>query len=300
MGNLLSSARRLPERFVDLDQENQPSEAESNVISGLRPINFEDVFNKLSNYHAHTAEINGIASYSDERAQEVYENTKSNVQFLSDLYDFCETATNNFVALVNYLMKSDSIVTMRTLNRNKHITKVIVDYMTYVMEIDRVKMSQPNILMDLSFYRRTTQRNMQNAMNDQLYTKSGQITLFLGESTPFYAMLYKETNSRFATENEKLTKLFGFICNNCGACLQAHHDSANKKKWLSAMTVSFLVIDHSCGNAYNKRNAFAPIRCLEQMFNQPQEMRFYTDSLKYNSKHLEDKGNFRQIKNMFA
>ncbi|EAY22670.1 hypothetical protein TVAG_475980 [Trichomonas vaginalis G3] len=153
------------------------------------------------------------------------------------------------------------------------------------------------MLLDLSFYRRTTQRNAANALVDALFVQTNIVSIFLGASTPFLDYLYSQFNHTFANNVPSAVRLLGLIIEVCASNIVSFEMI---EPCLKAMTAMILIIDKINGNAFNCHAPYPAYRCLQILFETTPRQDNLINTIRYNSKNLNNEDTLEPIKELFA
>lgn len=177
--------------------------------------------------------------------------------------------------LLNVLCK-DGVT--KDLDRHPGLTKLFADILDFVFEFDYLKIRNPTIQNDFSFYRRTLQRgthqvkkekesDLRVAINqDDL---ANRISLFIAYPTPMLKCVI-ETTTKYVQTNRLVQSVSDWLASIWFACFQTLN---NKKKttndnvtfYLKVMVVSIILYDHIDPNgAFSK---CSPINVSLFLFN---------------------------------
>ncbi|KAG9355641.1 hypothetical protein JZ751_000479 [Albula glossodonta] len=197
MGNLLkvlSCAELEHGQIVFLDFEHaQPTEAETAVWNQVSAV--------LEEAHGILAELQ---SYNG-AGQEIREA----IQNPSDL-QLQEKAWNAVCPLVAKLKRfyDPPYAPMQHLEREQALAKQFAEILHFTLSFDELKMTNPAIQNDFSYYRRTISRNRLNnqqldAENEVNNEMANRMSLFYAEATPMLKTLSNAT-TKFVSENKTL------------------------------------------------------------------------------------------------
>lgn len=165
--------------------------------------------------------------------------------------------------LLNILCK-DGVT--KDLDRHPGITKLFADVLDFVFEFDNLKIHNPTIQNDFSFYRRTLQRGRTNLQQQEIAKEesdlrsamneddlANRISLFIAYPTPMLKCVIETTTTY--VESNKLTKsVTEWLASIWSACYQTLHCSSKKNNHKSSpkniafcskvMIVSIILYDH--------------------------------------------------------
>ena len=122
---------------------------------------------------------------------------------------------------------SGNLTPREHLETQQAIVKQLAEILDFVLKFDDLKMNNPSIQNDLSYYRRTLNRRRVDD-NFDLYSKEGRLlpnelanrmSLFYAQATPMLKVL-SDTTTRFVNENSNLpientTETLSTMCQVC-------------------------------------------------------------------------------------
>lgn len=180
--------------------------------------------------------------------------------------------------LLNVLCK-DGVT--KDLDRHPGLTKLFADILNFVFEFDYLKIRNPTLQNDFSFYRRTLQRGRSNPVENNSGSDlrsaineddlANRISLFIAYPTPMLKCVI-ETTTKYVQTNRLVKSVSDWLASIWFACFQnLNTNNHNKKKsnqhspstennvtfYLKVMVVSIILYDHIDPNgAFSK---YSPI-----------------------------------------
>lgn len=157
--------------------------------------------------------------------------------------------------LLNVLCK-DGVT--KDLDRHPGLTKLFADILDFVFEFDYLKIRNPTIQNDFSFYRRTLQRGRTQEIKKEKESDlrvainqddlANRISLFIAYPTPMLKCVI-ETTTKYVQANRLVQSVSDWLASIWFACFQ---NLNNKKKttndnvtfYLKVMVVSIILYDH--------------------------------------------------------
>ncbi|KAG2204962.1 hypothetical protein INT47_002586 [Mucor saturninus] len=220
-------------------------------------------------------------------------------------------------AFYSYSSELDGVT--KDLDRHPGLTKLFADILDFVFEFDYLKIRNPTIQNDFSFYRRTLQRGTQQVKKEKESDLrvainqddlANRISLFIAYPTPMLKCVI-ETTTKYVQTNRLVQSVSDWLASIWFACFQTLN---NKKKttndnvtfYLKVMVVSIILYDHIDPNGafskcspINVKNSLKTIQLLNNINQQEQSSTSnLISALRYNSKHLNDESTPKGIKNL--
>ncbi|KAI6073471.1 Protein FAM49A-like [Aix galericulata] len=215
MGNLLkvltyNELDQGPNFFLDFENA-QPTEAETVVWNQVNAVleEAQGVLAELQSYTGAGQEIReAIQNPGDLRLQErAWSAVCPLVAKLKRFYEFSLRLENALRSLLEALTSPPYAPTQH-LEREQALAKQFAEILHFTLSFDELKMTNPAIQNDFSYYRRTISRNRIN--NLQLDAESevnnemaNRMSLFYAEATPMLKTLSNAT-TKFVSENKTL------------------------------------------------------------------------------------------------
>ncbi|XP_031560851.1 protein FAM49B-like [Actinia tenebrosa] len=215
MGNLLRLLNREESEAgkvdIFLDFENaEPTEPEKLVYDIVRGV-LDDaprILELLENYTGASAEIRqAISNPSDEALQEVA--WKAVVPLVDQLKQFYEYACELEAVLPQLLhaLCAGNMTPIEHLERQQALAKQFAEILHFTLKFDDLKMTNPNIQNDFSYFRRTlSRRKMANTDDTEVVVSNemaNRMSLFYAYPTPLLKTL-SDATTKFVTENKNL------------------------------------------------------------------------------------------------
>ncbi|KAJ8334681.1 hypothetical protein SKAU_G00403200 [Synaphobranchus kaupii] len=214
MGNLIKvlgkDLENCPHFFLDFENA-QPTEAETAVWNQVSAVLEEahGILAELQSYNGAGQEIReAIQNPSDLQLQEKAWNAVCPlVAKLKRFYEFSLRLENALRSLLEALT-SPPYAPMQHLEREQALAKQFAEILHFTLSFDELKMTNPAIQNDFSYYRRTISRNRLNnqqldAENEVNNEMANRMSLFYAEATPMLKTLSNAT-TKFVSENKTL------------------------------------------------------------------------------------------------
>ena len=302
MGNLFSSSNNLPTQYVKYHSNYEANQLEDRVLSACSSIdNVESIIDEFASYNdSHDLVTAATMNPQPETLTPAWEDVYPKVVFMSRFYDYCENLTNQIVCLFSFLMSNREEQGMDAMNAHPAIAVTLIKYLSKVIYIDSIRITLPNMLMDLAFFRRVATRMSNSPETQALYQKSAKISMFLGPGAPTITRLIELSQIAFETDdqtNKSFLMILGSLINICAANVRDSVDDDGN--CLKAMTAAFLIYDEmNKDGAFQSKADFAVIQALNVLVHyQPQQTNL-VNTIKYSSKHLNDKNTIPQVKTL--
>ncbi|XP_074750598.1 CYFIP-related Rac1 interactor A-like isoform X1 [Strix uralensis] len=320
MGNLLkvltyNELDQGPNFFLDFENA-QPTEAETAVWNQVNAVleEAQAVLAELQSYTGAGQEIReAIQNPGDLRLQErAWSAVCPLVAKLKRFYEFSLRLENALRSLLEALTSPPYAPTQH-LEREQALAKQFAEILHFTLSFDELKMTNPAIQNDFSYYRRTISRNRIN--NLQLDAESevnnemaNRMSLFYAEATPMLKTLSNAT-TKFVSENKTLPIEDTTDCLSTMACVcrvmletpEYRSRFTNTETLLFCMRVMVGVIIlydhvHPVG-AFAKTSKIDMKGCIKVLKDQPStSTEGLLNALRYTTRHLNDDTTSKQIR----
>ncbi|NWR24447.1 FA49B protein, partial [Emberiza fucata] len=302
MGNLLkvltyNELDQGPNFFLDFENA-QPTEAETAVWNQVNAVleEAQTILAELQSYTGAGQEIREVGA-----AVEVQRGTGSALSPENALRSLLEALTSPPYAPTQHL------------EREQALAKQFAEILHFTLSFDELKMTNPAIQNDFSYYRRTISRNRIN--NLQLDAESevnnemaNRMSLFYAEATPMLKTLSNAT-TKFVSENKTLPIEDTTDCLSTMACVcrvmletpEYRSRFTNTETLLFCMRVMVGVIIlydhvHPVG-AFAKTSKIDMKGCIKVLKDQPStSTEGLLNALRYTTRHLNDDTTSKQIR----
>ncbi|XP_028987898.1 CYFIP-related Rac1 interactor B isoform X2 [Betta splendens] len=321
MGNLI----KVLTRDIDnnggnffLDFENaQPSQSETDVWEKVNQVLTEArvVLEDLQSYRGAGEEIRqAIQSPGVEKVQEkAWSSVVPLVQKLKTFYEFSQKLESSLLCLLDVLTRSGSTPTQH-LEQKQALARQFAHILHFTLRFDELKMTNPAIQNDFSYYRRTISRmrinNLADTGSEVNNELANRMSLFYANATPMLKTL-SDATSKFVSDNpevpiENTTHCLSTMASVCKVMLETPE---YRSRFTSEETVLFclrvmvgviILYDHvHPAGAFVKTSNIDMKGCIRVVKEQaPGSVEGLLNALRYTTKHLNDETTSKQIKNM--
>jgi hypothetical protein len=229
---------------------------------------------------------------------------------LKKYYEFSQRIEDIFPRILFVLCKGNIT---ENLEKYQATTKKLADLLNFVLQFDDLKMTNPSIQNDFSYYRRLLSRvknnykiNKQNIpVNDEL---ANRMSLFYAYSTPMFKAVTDSTlafvapNSKSGISSQQVGECLSLMTNIC-------YNAVSKYRVQSQPMISFclrvmvgciILFDHIDSEGAFHRNSKINIRgCIRLIQGSAGvDADSLLNTLRYTSKHLNDDSTPKNIKNL--
>ncbi|KAI9254948.1 hypothetical protein EDC94DRAFT_636300 [Helicostylum pulchrum] len=289
--NLRGSSDIVPEIGFDIEKATPLSEelGDYNQLLTLLVQPNSTLLKSLKEYKPASDCIrNAIAQPSTENEDKAWNAVLPTVDMLREFYNYSSELERGIPMLLNVLCK-DGVT--KDLDRHPGLTKLFADILNFVFEFDYLKIRNPTLQNDFSFYRRTLQRGRSNpvvvAKNSSSSSSSSnnsgsdlrsaineddlanRISLFIAYPTPMLKCVI-ETTTKYVQTNRLVKSVSDWLASIWSACFQnLNTNNHNKKKsnqhspstennvtfYLKVMVVSIILYDHIDPNGAFSKNS---------------------------------------------
>ncbi|XP_070557084.1 CYFIP-related Rac1 interactor B-like [Ptychodera flava] len=326
MGNLLKilskddSASKID---IFLDFENaQPTHPEFDVWQVVNSVLVysDRILEDLQRYHGAGEEIRHAISHpSDGELQKVAWNAVGPlVSRLKKYYDY-SSSLDAVVPQLLHALCAPPLTPTQHLETQQALAKQFAEILHFTLKFDELKMINPAIQNDFSYYRRTLSRmkmaNQDNAGGDPFDVNNevaNRMSLFYAQATPMLKML-SDATTRFVAENKNLpientTDLLSTMAAVCKTMLEheVHYSRFENEDTvlfcLRVMVGVIILYDHVHPvGAFDKKSSIDIKGCIKVLKDQPPtKVEGLLNALRYTSKHFNDEGTPKAIKAMLS
>jgi len=310
MGNLLTigagDGKRDPvEIFLDFENAQPQSDEERSIYEVIAKVldRSPQILQKLSNYTGCEEFIRkAITTPGPETEDEAWQAVLPAVEQLKEFYDFSQELEQCFPKLLTALCQDDP---KTNLEKRQALAKQFADVFDFVLRFDDLKMLNPAIQNDFSYYRRSLNRmKLSKKHHGEITIKdelANRMSLFFAYPTPMMNVV-NETTANFLSQNaavpqENLTTalaLMSSVCEDMVTNKRFNNDNTNMF-CLRCMTGAIILYDHLAPfGAFSKKSAIpikACITCLKT-FKPESGAAMSTDgllnALRFTTVHLND------------
>lgn len=307
---------------IFLDFENAtPTESEKEVFDVVHSVLdvAPQILQELQCYQGAGEEIRqAISNALNEELQEVA--WKAVVPLVGKLKTFYEFALELEAVLPQllYALCSGPETPIEHLERQQALAKQFAEILHFTLKFDDLKMTNPSIQNDFSYYRRTlSRRKMANADDDSegiqvTNEMANRMSLFYAYPTPLLKIL-SDATSKFVTENKSLpientTDCLSTLANLCRTMIENPNFSskvANEETHLFCLRVMvglIILYDHVHPvGAFAKTSNIDIKASIKVLKDQPQgTVDGLLNALRYSTKHLNDETTPKTIRGLLV
>ncbi|KAJ3159520.1 Protein fam49a [Geranomyces michiganensis] len=227
---------------------------------------------------------------------------------LREYYEFAQKLEEAFPRLLAFLCTGD---VMRNLEIRQATAKQLADVLHFVSLFDELKMGNPNVQNDFSYYRRTSSRmrtanpsNQTMVVPDEL---ANRMSLFYAHATPMTktlvdatTKLLKENNSVSTDNATTILSIVAGVCYN--AVVKERAQGAMVHYCLRVLVVTIILYDHvdpeGAFGKSSKVNIRASVRVIQTSGGSGSNN--LLNALRYTTLHLNDESTPKSVKLMLA
>uniref|UniRef100_A0A8B9KZB3 Protein FAM49B n=1 Tax=Astyanax mexicanus TaxID=7994 RepID=A0A8B9KZB3_ASTMX len=311
--------RDVGKKFIWREQDAQPTEAERETWDEVDVVlkDAQVILDELQAYKGAGQEIReAIQNPNDEALQDqAWAAVVPLVGKLKKFYEFSQRLEAALHSLLRALTNETHSDPTQHLEREQALAKQFAEILHFTLRFDELKMTNPAIQNDFSYYRRTLNRMRinnvpaegENEVNNEL---ANRISLFYADATPMLKTLSDGT-TKFVSENKNLpientTDVLSTMASVCKVMLETPE---YRSRFSSEATVSFclrvmvgviILYDyvHPVG-AFAKSSKIDMKGCIKVLRDQPpNSVEGLLNALRYTTKHLNDESTAKTIKSM--
>uniref|UniRef100_A0A3B3SNA8 Family with sequence similarity 49 member A n=2 Tax=Paramormyrops kingsleyae TaxID=1676925 RepID=A0A3B3SNA8_9TELE len=322
MGNLLklltcTELHQGPNFFLDFENA-QPTEGEKEIWNQVNAVlqDSENILSGLQAYKGAGQEIReAIQNPTDSLLQErAWSSVCPLVIRLKKFYSFSLRLEKALQSLLLSLTCPPYTPTQH-LEKEQALAKQFAEILHFTLRFDELKMRNPAIQNDFSYYRRTISRNRLNNMNLDIENEvnnemANRMSLFYAEATPMLKTLSTATTN-FVTENKTLplentTDCLSTMASVCKVMLEtpeytSRFSSEDTLLFCMRVMVGVIILyDHvHPDGAFVKASKIDMKGCIKVLKDQPADnVEGLLNALKFTTKHLNEESTPKNIKAM--
>lgn len=322
MGNLLRLLSRddTPKYDVFVDFENaQPTQMEEETYNIVHEVlqHSKRILLELQLYQgAGNAIREAIAMPHNEELQiRAWDAVIPLVLKLREFYEFSQKL-DAIVPRILWELSSGPLTPTEHLKKQQALVKQFAEILDFVLTFDDLKMTNPAIQNDFSYYRRTVNRLRlanQDPSDEELEVPNelaNRMSLFYAHATPMLKVL-SDATTRFVAENKDLpientTETLGTMAKVCQRMVEnpefcsRFHKEDTILFVLRVMVGLIILYDHVHPVGAFSRNAHIDVKgCIKVLKDQPTNVvEGLLNALKYTTKHLNDEATPRHIRSL--
>jgi hypothetical protein len=313
MGNLMSFFVPQKERdiFINFEKPSPKAEEERVLYEEIdRVLNrAPDIVEHLTNYKGCGDLIRkAITSPSTENEDAAWSAVLPCVDRLKDFYDYSLELEQCVPKLLTALCKENPA---NTLQENQALAKLLANLFDFVLRFDDLKMTNPAIQNDFSYYRRTLNRLKLSKTQDRQVTikddLANRMSLFYAYPTPMMKCL-GETTQKYLSSNPKMNDsvhlTLATFTNACNSMVVNRRFESEQTYLfcLRAMTAAIVLYDHVHPvGAFHRRSPVNIKGCVLTLKNyKPAPPESLLNALRFTTVHLNDDDTPSSIKQLLA
>ncbi|XP_033874368.1 CYFIP-related Rac1 interactor A isoform X1 [Acipenser ruthenus] len=296
----------------------QPTDCERDVWNQVNAVlqDSESILLGLQAYKGAGQEIReGIQNPSDFQLQERAWNAVCPLVIkLKRFYEFSLRLEKALQSLLESLTCPPYTPTQH-LEREQALAKQFAEILHFTLRFDELKMRNPAIQNDFSYYRRTISRNRINNMNIEIESEvnnemANRMSLFYAEATPMLKTLSNATTN-FVFENKTLplentTDCLSTMASVCKVMLEtpdytSRFNSEDTQLFCMRVMVGVIILyDHvHPAGAFTKASKIDMKGCIKVLKEQPADnVEGLVNALKFTTKHLNDETTPKAVRAM--
>ena len=312
MGSLISyisQGNHSEDIFLDFEKAVPQSEEEKQVFDSVSQVlnKGPDILERLSTYPGCEEAIRkAITNPSEEAEEAAWEAVLPAVEELKEFYDFSLELEEVFPRLLVTLCKDSPKANLANL---QSLAKQMANVFDFVLRFDDLKMVNPAIQNDFSYYRRTlnkmklSKKDLNISIRDEL---ANRMSLFFAYPTPMMNVI-NETTVKFLSQGdgvprENVTDALATMASVCQEMVQKGNFQNKETNMfcLRSMTGSIILFDHlhSTG-AFSRKSPIHIKGCITALKNFPGgSPDGLLNALRFTTQHLSDPDTPANIKHM--
>ncbi|KAH3695975.1 CYFIP-related Rac1 interactor B-like isoform X1 [Dreissena polymorpha] len=309
--------------FVDFER-CKPTDSELAVWQKIQGVldEAQHVLGRLKLYTGAAEAIrNAIQNPKDDHLQEkAWTDVMPLVEELKKYYEFALVLESTVPLLLQALCSAD-MTAKEHLEKQQALFKQFAEILDFVLKFDDLKMTNPVIQNDFSYYRRTQSRRRMVTTDVELnggecvpHEVANRMSLFYAQATPMLKML-SDTTSTFVSMHKELpventTDCLCTMANICRVMTENHEycsrfeNEATKLFILRVMVGVIILYDHVHPvGAFAKSSGIdmkGSIKLLKEQQEHGRQVEGLLNALRYTTKHLQEETTPKSVKQMLG
>ncbi|XP_065175566.1 CYFIP-related Rac1 interactor B-like isoform X2 [Sycon ciliatum] len=327
MGSLLAilsdkSHRPKPDFYLDFEVA-RPTDNEKDVYAEVEAVleSAKSILEELRSYEGASDDIRqAISNPSDDALQQkAWDAVSPSVLKLKNYFDYSSSIEAIVPKVLGFLTNSSESV-LRRLEEHQAIAKQLAHILQFTLSFDDMKMTNPAIQNDFSYYRRTQSRMRMEGQSGEVVSNemANRMSLFYANPTPMLKTV-SDSTSKFVEENkdipiENTAEVLSTLAELCRIMVETQ---AYRERFQSADTVLFclqvmvgniILYDHTQpAGAFCKKSSIDVRQCVKLLRDMQEEnpaqqgaIESLINALKYTTKHLNDETTPKHFKQLLA
>jgi len=301
--------------FIDFEHV-QPSDEEQETYNAVAKVLNEVpiILGKLESYKGCEEAIRrAITTPNETNEQNAWDAVLPAVEQLKEFYEFSQELETAFPKLLQGLCKDDP---KEMLSKRQALVKQVAEVFDFVLRFDDLKMVNPAIQNDFSYYRRTLNRMKTQKKNLDILIKdelANRMSLFFAYPTPMMNVINGTTAKFLANvhgsspSNENVTAALQIMANVCEEMVREKKFASEQTNMfcLRCMVGAIILFDHVDANgAFGKKSPINMRGCITSLkeFKDSSGRGGMTDgllnALRFTTMHLNDADTPAAIKHL--
>ena len=291
----------LPDVFIDLPNISETNGDDSKLINAFKSEILEkssEFYEQFANYQdCHVLVAEAISHPTDETSAAAVAALEPKIDFLVDLYNFVIRMTNHMLGFLKFIIASGITPMADAFDRFPMVFKSILQCFELAIRFDEIKMQLPNLLSDVSYYRRGNRR------------QDGAVSDFF--MTTINASMFFATNNAALTELQKkladepnispYLTILGAISDICTSIQISHKfsDMESNIMCLRGISVSVYLYDVLCPTgAFTAKTPFSVEMAIRKLVEFEPRQDWLINVIRFNSKNLKSPNTIPEIKEL--
>eukprot|EP01129_Flabellula_baltica_P008291 TRINITY_DN3279_c0_g2_i2.p1 TRINITY_DN3279_c0_g2~~TRINITY_DN3279_c0_g2_i2.p1 ORF type:complete len:311 (-),score=81.61 TRINITY_DN3279_c0_g2_i2:74-1006(-) len=292
--------------FLDFQNFEEPTGQASDIYNQVRAIldRSNDILNQLENYAGCTDQIHtAISNPTPENEENTWNVLIPAVDILKDLFVYSNEIGEGAKLLLPPLCNAADLANQTAL------AKALCELFNFILKFDDMKMVNPHIQNDFSFFRRSMGKLKASGQADRVNVAddvANKMSLFYAYPTPMMNMLTTLVkDASIGVANEEIVEGLSLLANVCLSMVEEGNfdDPELNLFCLRAMTAAIVLVDHvSEAGVFNRRspvNIKSAILTLREKENELGTTGLL-NALKYTTQTLNSETTPNSIKNLLV
>lgn len=300
MGQLLSLANfgnSYDDVELNFEGNPSPSEADAKVYAEVAEVlsKTKEIFGMIENYKGcQDLARKAMSTPTHENEQAAFEGLLTVVDSISAFFQFCQKLESIFPQLL-IAIANDTNVQLGPKQKGLVIPDAmalqLAQIMEFALEFDRVRMMQPNLSNDFSYYRRLLPKFNKHPDIRIKDDEASGMALFTAEHIPMMNCLSKAA-ARAQEKNMYVGKILSVMANSCNKALKTKKFAADQEMTMTvarAMTASIVIFDHiDTLSVFHKKSPVHVKSCVLTLKKDFPKDFPLLNAIRYSTKHFQE------------
>lgn len=291
---------------VKIDFNAEPAEHEKELCDRVSDIlsKGEAHFKQLEEYKDCSQDIRrALSDPTPENETAAFSSVKVVSVTLKRFYEFSKELDELFCQLLKHLTADDE---KSSIQEKQALSKKMAQIVDFVLKFDEMKIGKPGLQNDLSYYRRTVPKHLNEPDIVVRDDEASFILLFIAQPSPMMSVLSKSVAQVMKDKearlnySEQVPRVLSLMANICLSLVKSkQYDTTNTILCLRAMVGYIVLYDMvSAEGAFVDRSGIQIKQAVNLLVKEYPQFPSLTNALRYSTVHFKDETTPQSIVNL--